>query len=220
MSDWGIQAEGVVKRQVTVFSSEVAVDLGFLKVTKTTLSYTLPHGLRLPDGGNPQQTRFTIDRRNSAAALVFQPATGLLHFVRQFRYATYNPADEPTPENGWLIELAAGVIERNESSKESIAREISEELGFNEIKSLELIGSFYLSPGAASERLFLYCACVGGSDMPMIDHSLGDADEWIEAVSMTVPDFLGRVEAIEVFDAKMVAAAEYIRRRPDLFGVG
>ena len=110
------------------------------------------------------------------------------------------------------------MIERNESSKESIAREISEELGFNEIKALELIGSFYLSPGAASERLFLYYASVGGSDPPNIDHSLGDADEWIEAVSMTVPDFLGKVEAIEVYDAKMVAAAEFIRRRPDLFG--
>ena len=207
-----------MKRQVTVYSSEVAIDLGFLKVTKTTLSYTLPHGLRLPDGSDPKQTRFTIDRRNSAAAIVFQPETGLLHFVRQFRYATYSPADEPSPENGWLVELAAGVIERDESSRESITREISEELGFDEIEALDFIGSFYLSPGAASERLFLYSARVRGVDPPMIDHSRGDADEWIEAISMTVPDFLGKVEAIEVFDAKMVAAAEYIRRRPDLFG--
>ena len=206
-----------MKRLVNILGSEVASDLGFLKITKTRFTYTLPGGLREPNGTEPEQTRLVIDRKNSAAALVRQKSTGLLYFVKQFRFATYNEADEPSEENGWLTELVAGVVESNETSREAISREIGEELGFQDLSSPELIGSFYLSPGAASERLYLYFVEVGDVEPLASTLRRGDGDEWIQPISMTPDDFLERVAKVEIFDAKTVVCAEYVRRRPDLF---
>ena len=206
-------------RQVRILETGVVADFGFLNVTRTKYTYTLPRGQKTPTGQDPEQTRLIIDRKDSAAAIVYQPATGLLYFVKQFRYATYSAADEPAPENGWLVELVAGVVERTETSRESIVREIKEELGFSGVSNLELIGKFYLSPGAASESLYLFCVEVDEGDLDRPEGGRGDPDEWVDVISMSASEFLRKVEQMEIFDAKTIAAAEYIRRTPGRFAV-
>jgi nudix-type nucleoside diphosphatase (YffH/AdpP family) len=160
-------------------------------------------------------TRINIDRGNGVAALLFDPARGVLHFVRQFRFSTYDPAREPDPDNGWLIELVAGTVEKDEPPREAIIREAREETGF-EIAAPEPIGCFYSSPGALSERVFLFYAEV--SEARRAHPAKGAAgygveDEEIETVGMTVAEFLTRIEKMEICDAKTIAAGEWLRRK-------
>lgn len=197
----------MTKRRVNVLQKDVSLDGGFLTVTKSRLTYTLPTGeVRTQD-------RYVVDRGDAVAALLYERDAGLLHFVRQFRFPTYVERDEPAPGNGWLVELIAGVIDPCETSREAIAREISEETGFVDLRVIELIGSFYLSPGASNERLFLFFVEVTSKDRDAVSLGGGIGDEWIEIVSLTPAEFLRQVEAMEIFDAKTIAAAEYVRRR-------
>lgn len=64
--------------------------------------------------------------------------------VKQFRTGAEN----------YLIEIVAGTIENGEENESSIEREIRGYI----VDKMEFIGSFYMSPGTNTEKLFLfYC---------------------------------------------------------------
>jgi nudix-type nucleoside diphosphatase (YffH/AdpP family) len=195
---------------IRIFRTRRLLDTEFIRVDEHRLSYRLANG-----EWSPLETRLSVDRGNSVAAILFEPETRLLHFVRQFRYATYDFSSEPDPENGWLIELVAGGVKPGEPLRAAIEREVKEETGF-EIAEPRLIGSFYLSPGAYSERLYLFYAEVTSARRatPQRNGSYGVDGEDINTVSMTLSDFLARVERLEIQDAKTIAAAEWLRRNP------
>jgi ADP-ribose pyrophosphatase len=194
------------------------LDAGFLRVDKTRLEYRRPDG----EWSSPQD-RLNVDRGDSVAAILHEPATQTLHFVKQFRFSTYRLEDEPHPENGWLLELIAGAVEPQETIREAMRREVVEETGFKQILACDLIGSFYLTPGASSERLYLFYVAVGvegrvrGQIAPDGITYRGADDEQIETVEMSVDAFLDKVARMEIADAKTVAAAEYIRRNRQTF---
>lgn len=78
----------------------------------------------------------------------------LIPFVRQHRY----PIDKD------LLELPAGKVDRGEDPKVSAARELEEETGFQAI-AMELVGSFYSSPGFCDELLhFFYTSNVRATE--------------------------------------------------------
>ena len=160
------------------------------------------------------QKRLIVDRGDSVAALLVEPAQGLVHLVRQFRYATFDHAHPDEPGNGWLTELVAGTLEPDETPEACIIREVEEETGFT-IKNPERIGCFYLSPGAFTEKLYLFAATVSAErrTASRIDGHYGVDDERIETVALPVTTFLQQVERMEIKDAKTIAAAEWLRRQ-------
>jgi nudix-type nucleoside diphosphatase (YffH/AdpP family) len=172
--------------------------------------------LREPGGGwSAPETRLVVDRGDSVAALLVEPGPGLVHLVRQFRYVTYEHDNPDKPENGWLTELVAGIREPGESPEACIIREVAEETGFV-IEKPALIGCFYLSPGAFTEKLRLFAAEVSPARRAASrkDGRYGVEDEAIETLALPIAEFLRRVERMEIADAKTIAAAEWLRRRP------
>lgn len=160
-------------------------------------------------------TRNSFARGDATAVILFEPARERLHFVRQFRFPAYDPS-APEQDDGWLIELVAGMVDPGETPEACIIREVEEETGFL-IEAPRLVARFYLSPAASRERAYLFYAEVSESRRkPPPDEGVpghyGVDDEDIETLSMSVPDFLGRVERMEIADAKTLAAAEYLRR--------
>ena len=161
-------------------------------------------------------TRNTISRGDAATVILFEPATGRLHFVRQFRFPAYDP-NRPDTDNGWLIEFVAGMVDPGETPEQCIIREVEEETGFV-IEKPRLIGQFFLSPAASRERAYLFYAEVfaerrkpPSAARGTLGH-YGTSDEDIETLSMSVAEFLQRVERMEITDAKTLAGAEYLRR--------
>jgi ADP-ribose pyrophosphatase len=61
-----------------------------------------------------------------------------------------------------MLEIVAGGLDRDETPELAIKREIREETGYD-VLELELITSFYVSPGGTSERVHLFYAEVSGT---------------------------------------------------------
>lgn len=176
---------------------------------------------RRPDGElNPAITRINVDRGDSVAAVIYEPARRLLHFTKQFRYSAYDYEKENSADNGWLVELLAGRLADNhgadeiETPEEAMLREIGEESDFT-VLTIDFISAFFLSPGASSERLYLFFATVEAPPAVGGPATFGDDDEFIYDFAMTPEQFFGAIERGDVRDAKMICGAEWLRRNPD-----
>lgn len=119
---------------------------------------------------------------------------GRIPFVRQHRY----------PMNRFLLELPAGKLDPGEEPRESARREMEEETGFL-AESLELVSSFYTSPGFCDELLHCYY-----SDKLRPTARRLDEDEEIELEFHTLEDALVLAEQGEIVDGKTLLALYWL----------
>jgi ADP-ribose pyrophosphatase len=124
--------------------------------------------------------------------------------TEQLRYPTL--AKGP----GWMTEVPAGGIKDKETADDAARREAGEEIGLVPPK-LERVASFYVSPGGASERIFLYFVEVGGAKR---DEALAkrtrDPDEDIKFVEWNLDDFIGEARLGRLNDAKTLIAGLWL----------
>lgn len=122
---------------------------GFLSILKVSLRHRLFSGEM-----SPVITRELMERGQAVAVLLYDQDRDTVIMVEQFRIGAMKD-----PESAWLLELVAGMIEEGEQPDQVARRESMEESGC-EIKKLELIGNYYVSPGGCSERIMLYFASI------------------------------------------------------------
>jgi nudix-type nucleoside diphosphatase (YffH/AdpP family) len=158
--------------------------------------------------GGEIQRRLSLERGDSAAALIQRREDGAILLTRQFRY--------PTLEHGpgFLLELPAGGIEDDEDPVVAMRRELVEELGY-EADDLVPISTFYVSPGGSSERVHLFYAEVDASDRVGQGGGVPSEGEVIEIVTMGVDELLSRVADGTIADAKTIIGALWLQRRLD-----
>jgi ADP-ribose pyrophosphatase len=113
------------------------------KIKKAKVTYDTFNGKQI------SAKRLAFERGDSVAVLIFEKETKSVLLTNQFRYPSCKN------NNGWLLEIPAGSIEENESPEDCINREVMEELGYK-ISNPKLINTFYTSPGASTERIFLF----------------------------------------------------------------
>jgi len=147
------------------------------------------------DGKELKRERFEPGR--AVAALVYDTAQQRYLFVRQFRVGAESE----------LLEVAAGVLDKEgEGPEEAIRREIDEELGYA-VDHLEPVTSFYASPGASAEYVWLYYAEV--SKKIGEGGGAADEDEGITVVAFTWEELIStRFE-----DAKTLLAVQWVQLR-------
>ena len=110
---------------------------------------------RLFNGGwSAPRLREIFERGEAVGVLLFDPNRGQLVLIEQFRVGIANKAKNP-----WLIEIVAGVINKDESLEQVARRETLEETGL-EISNLFPIYQYWVSPGGSSERIYLFCGQV------------------------------------------------------------
>jgi ADP-ribose pyrophosphatase len=152
--------------------------------------------------------REIFERGDSAAALIHDVERDVIVLTEQFRVATY----EKGP--GYLIEAMAGSVDQGETPEACIRREMMEEVGY-EAGKLTLIARAYPSPGASSERIFLYYAPVKTADLVDPDASGVAAEkEDIRRVELSREDFLKRLDAGKFDDGKIVALGFWLKSQP------
>ncbi|MBB4212340.1 ADP-ribose pyrophosphatase [Rhodothalassium salexigens DSM 2132] len=134
----------------TIHSVETVLD-DWYRVDAARVSFRTAAG----DWAGPQRV-LCLERGESIAALVHDPARDLFVFVRQFRYPSLRHSD------GWLVELVAGGIDGDETPEAATAREMVEEVGLAP-RALKPLGEFFVSPGGTSEYAYLYYAEVDTS---------------------------------------------------------
>jgi ADP-ribose pyrophosphatase len=106
-----------------------------------------------------------------------------------------------------LVELPAGTLEPAEDPAAAASRELREETGYR-AGTIELLTSFYMSPGILSERMFVFLATDLAGGPARLE--AGEQIEplivaWPEAVAMALD---GRIE-----DAKTLAALLWVEKK-------
>ena len=109
-------------------------------------------------------------------------------FVKQFRSGI---GDE-------LIEMPAGLVENGENPKSAARRELQEEIGYD-CNNLELLCSFYPSPGFCNEVTYIYLAT------NLIKSSLPkDEDEFIELIRIPMAEIKSLYNKEYTVDGKTI----------------
>ena len=104
-----------------------------------------------------EYTRDLMIKPAVAAALAYDPQRNNVVLLEQFRIGAleHNP-------NPWLIEVVAGIMDKQESHEELIKREMLEETGLT-IAQLIPIYDYLVTPGCSTEKVKLFCAHVDSS---------------------------------------------------------
>lgn len=190
-------------KRVEVLSQRRLVD-AFFKLDEAELRHEQTDGSM-----SAPMRRLNLERGDGVAALVYHPQRSKLVFVRQFRYPAYLHNGP-----GWLVELPAGMVDRDEDPSETMRREIAEETGYG-LRHIEHIAQFYLSPGGSSERIFLYYAEIDPQQPRGDGGGLAAEQEDIESVELSLSEAWQMLDAGEFSDAKTIIALQWMRARHD-----
>jgi ADP-ribose diphosphatase len=153
--------------------------------TVSVESITLPRGERLDA---------EIVRHPGSVVLVPVISTGEIVLVRQYRHAIGRSA--------W--ELPAGSLKRGEEPRAAARRECQEETGLIPT-SLELLGSFYPTPGYCDEEMHFYRAVGLRAPVEGDPPAHQDEDEDIEPKPFSIEAIRTMIRSGEVIDLKTVA---------------
>jgi len=173
---------------------------GFASMDDVTVEYTGLHGAK-----RGPITRLSVERGDAVGVLVFNRDSEQFLFVRQLRVPLIRH-DEP-----WIVEVAAGGIEKGETPEEAAIREVEEEIGYR-AKKLEYLGEMYGSPGGLSEKLTLFYAEVEAKDRTGEGGGVDDHED-VEIVPMTVKQAFEAVDRFELKDAKTLITLLRVRSR-------
>jgi ADP-ribose pyrophosphatase len=110
--------------------------------------------------------------------------------IKQYRYAA----------DGFLLEVPAGRLEKNESPETCAHRELREETGYS-AERVELLTTFYTTPGFTDERIHLYMA-FGLTE----GEAALESDEILDLQPMKLSEAVGMVRTGRIVDGKSMLA--------------
>lgn len=152
------------------------------------------------DGKKIETRRLAFERGDSVAIILSEKESQSILLTKQFRYPTCKH------NGGWLIEIPAGSMDENESPEECIMREVMEEMGYT-IHSPLLLNVFYTSPGASTERIFLFYSEVSSNDKKKKGGGNESENEDIETVKIKISEIKEKIS--EIKDAKTILALQW-----------
>ncbi len=145
--------------------------------------------------------RLAFHRGDSVAIVLYESNTDSILLTNQFRYPT-------TQHNeGWILEIPAGSLEKDENPSKCMEREVMEELGY-QIKKPQLISQFYTSPGGSTEQLSLFYAEVSSEDKINTGGGVESEDEDIQLVKVPVAE-IGVYLSEKIKDAKTIIGLQW-----------
>jgi ADP-ribose pyrophosphatase len=171
--------------QVDIVARENAYS-GYFRIDR----YRLRH--RLFEGGtSPEIRREVFDRGHAVAALLYDPDHDKVILIDQFRIGAYAAGHPP-----WVTEIVAGIIDPGETPREVAQRETTEETGC-EVRDLELVHDYLVSPGCSNETVKLFCGRVDATKAGGI-FGLKDEGEDIRVRAVPFAEALRALEAGEI----------------------
>jgi len=126
---------------------------GFFKV----ISYKLRHKL-FNGEWSEEISRELFERGHACALLPYDPIRDEIVLIEQFRIGALE-----RPHSPWVLELIAGVVEKDESFEDVVRREAQEEANLDILRS-KSICSYLPSSGGCSERIELFIGEIDSSN--------------------------------------------------------
>lgn len=186
-------------RRVEILSKNQVFNKAIFRIDEVHLKHET-----YDQGMTEEIVRLNLDRGDSVAAVVHDPQQDTLIFTEQFRYPTYDKGP------GWILELPAGMLRKDESPEETMSRELEEEIGYR-VGKLTHISTFYVSPGGTSERIFLYYAPVSPINRVSAGGGVISEGEDIRVVEVKTADAMKLFASGEIADAKTIIGLQWLR---------
>jgi ADP-ribose pyrophosphatase len=150
--------------------------------------------VELPNG---KHSKREIIKHPGAVAILAITADKKIVMVEQYRKAL-----ERT-----IVEIPAGKLEKGEEPALCARRELEEETGY-ECAHLELLTSFYTSPGFADEIVHIFLA----KGLTKKENSAAlDEDEFVILEELTLEESLRYIREQKIYDAKTIFAVQYLQ---------
>ncbi|WHY75953.1 NUDIX hydrolase [Neobacillus sp. WH10] len=150
--------------------------------------------VELPNG---KQAKREIIKHPGAVAILAITNDDKVVMVEQYRKAL-----ERT-----IVEIPAGKLEKGEEPAVCARRELEEETGY-ECEHLELLTSFYTSPGFADEIIHVFLA----KGLTKKENAADlDEDEFVNLEELTLEEVDQYVKEQKIYDAKTIFAVQYLQ---------
>ena len=133
--------------------------------------------------------REMIEHRGAAAMLAFDEDNKVI-LVKQHRFP-----------HGYVLEIPAGTLEKNEDPMKCAYRELEEETGYRAKKMSPLI-TYYPSIGYNTEAIHCYVA----AGLRKISDLDLDDDEILSVVKISLKRLLGMIKSGKIQDSKTICA--------------
>ncbi len=184
---------------VKIKSVEQVFD-GFFKIN----TFTFQHA-KFAGGKSEWVQREIFERGHAVGVLPYDPLLQKVVLVEQIRIGALATKSSP-----WLLEVIAGMVDKEEESKESVAiREAQEEANLT-ITSLTPMLSYLSSPGGTTERLYLYLAQVDTTDVGGI-YGLDSEHEDIKVHVLDVEEAFALLDNGVIDNAATVISLQWLK---------
>ena len=176
---------------------------GFYKLDRVHLRHELFAG-----GMSREISREVFVRHDAVCVLPYDPARDEVVLIEQFRVGALDKVANP-----WLIEMVAGLIDKDEQPEEVARREAVEEAGL-ELVELWPLTQYYPSPGGSDERVHLYvgrCDSRGAGGV----HGLEEEGEDIRVLVWSLDEALAALDDGRIDNAASIIALQWLALNRD-----
>jgi ADP-ribose pyrophosphatase len=176
---------------------------GFYRLDRLHLSHRLFAG-----GMGRPISRELFVRHDAVCVLPYDPQLDRVVLIEQFRVGAMDKSPSP-----WLIEVVAGLIDKDEQPDEVARREAVEEAGLT-LGELWPITQYYPSPGGSDERVHLYvgrCDSLGAGGI----HGLEEEGEDIRVLVWSLEEALAAVRDGRINNAASIIALQWLALNRD-----
>ncbi|XVN13621.1 NUDIX domain-containing protein [Pseudomonas corrugata] len=176
---------------------------GFYKLERVQLRHELFAG-----GMSREISRELFVRHDAVCVLPYDPQRDEVVLIEQFRVGAMGKTPNP-----WLVELVAGLIDKDEQPEEVAHREAQEEAGLD-FATLWPMTKYFPSPGGSNEFVHLYlgrCDSTGAGGL----HGLLEEAEDIRVKTWAFEDALQAVRDGRICNAASIIALQWLALNRD-----
>ena len=189
--------ENMSRNDVEVIEREACFQ-GFYRLDRLRLRHR-----QFAGGMGPPLSRELFVRHDAVCVLPYDPQRDCVVLIEQFRVGALDKSENP-----WLLELVAGLIDKDEQPEEVARREAVEEAGLN-LGALWPITAYYPSPGGSDERVHLFVGRCDSSVAAGI-HGLAEEGEDIRVHVWPLEDALQAVKDGRIDNAASIIALQWL----------
>ena len=171
---------------------------GFYQLDRVHLRHELFAG-----GMSREISREVFIRHDAVCVLPYDPQRDEVVLIEQFRVGAMGKTDNP-----WLIELVAGLIDRDEEPEAVGHREGQAEAGWT-FSSLWPITRYFPSPGGSTEFVHVYLGRCDSSNAGGL-HGLDEEAEDIRVTVWSYEDALQAVRDGRISNAASIIALQWL----------
>jgi len=176
---------------------------GFYRLDRVHLRHELFEG-----GMGREISRELFVRHDAVCVLPYDPQRDEVVLIEQFRVGALGKVANP-----WLVELVAGLIDKDEQPEEVAHREAQEEAGLA-FSALWPMTRYFPSPGGSDELVYLYlgrCSSEGAGGL----HGLEEESEDIRVRVWAFEDALQAVRDGQIANAATIIALQWLALNRD-----